>query len=68
VTLTPNMADDRYITVKEAAKILGVSKMTVYRLCDADELFHVRVGRSIRISERVLSAYIAQGGNTAPLR
>lgn len=56
---------DEFLTAQEVAIILRVSKMTVYRLVEADELAHVRVGRGIRIPERSVAAFIAQGGNDA---
>lgn len=54
---------DTYLTVAEVAETLKVCKMTVYRLCHANELAHLRVGRSFRVSEAGLRRYIAQGGN-----
>ena len=48
-----------YLTVAEAASIIRVSKMTIYRLVHAGELEAVRVGRSFRIPERALYAYLA---------
>lgn len=53
----------RWLTVAEVAKLLRVSKMTVYRLVDTDELAHVRVGRSIRISKDGVDRFLAAGGN-----
>jgi excisionase family DNA binding protein len=38
-----------FLTVREAARVLKVSKATVYRLCAREELGHVRVLNSIRI-------------------
>jgi excisionase family DNA binding protein len=46
------------LTVAEIASRLRVSKMTVYRLIHDGSLQHVRVGRSYRVSERVLRAYL----------
>lgn len=54
---------DTYLTVAEVAALLRVAKMTVYRLCHANELANLRVGRSLRISEVGLRRYITQGGN-----
>lgn len=58
--------DARFLTVGEVARLMRVSKMTVYRLIKAGELPAVRVGRSYRIREedvgRFLDArYVAAG-------
>jgi excisionase family DNA binding protein len=44
----------RFLTIFEAAKILRVSKQTVYRLVRAGDLEAIRVGRSFRIPERAV--------------
>lgn len=59
MTATPVM-----LTAAEVAKRLKVSKMTVYRLVEADELPFVRVGRSIRIPEVGLNRYLDGGGSS----
>jgi excisionase family DNA binding protein len=49
--------ETEWMTVKEEAAevtaILGVSKSTVSRLVDSDELPGMRVGRSIRINRKM---------------
>jgi excisionase family DNA binding protein len=52
------LADVRFLTVAEAAPILRVSRRTVYRLVHSGELEAVRVGRSFRIREDVMIAYL----------
>jgi excisionase family DNA binding protein len=42
-------APGRLLTVREAARMLGVSTATVYKLCARGELTHVRVLNVIRI-------------------
>lgn len=37
---------------------MRVSKMTVYRLVHSGELSAVRVGRSFRVPERAVNAYL----------
>lgn len=54
---------ERFLAPSEVARILSVSKMTIYRLIHGDELAAVRVGRSFRIPESALQRYILQGGN-----
>jgi len=46
----------RLLTVREVAGVLGVS--LVYRLCERDELAHVRVSNAIRIPPSALIAYL----------
>jgi excisionase family DNA binding protein len=51
------------ITVKEAAKLLGVSEALVYALCASHRLRHSRVGTGrgvIRISVEAISEYLNQ--------
>jgi excisionase family DNA binding protein len=45
-------------TVRAVAAFLGVSRATVYALCDRGELPHVRVGNSIRITGETLRAML----------
>jgi excisionase family DNA binding protein len=48
----------RLLTVREVASVLGVSLPIVYRLCERDELAHLRVSNAIRISPSALIAYL----------
>jgi len=48
----------RFLTVLEVAEVMRVSKMTVYRLLHAGELPGVRVGRSFRVPQDALDAYL----------
>jgi len=48
----------RLLTVREVASILGVSRPIVYRLCERDQLAHVRVSNVIRISPSAVIAYL----------
>ena len=49
---------DKFLTIAEVADIMRVSKMTVYRLVHGGELPAVRVGRSFRVSESAVNAYL----------
>jgi excisionase family DNA binding protein len=49
------------LTVREVADVMRVSNMTVYRLIRSGELMATRVGRSYRIYEDDVSAYLARG-------
>jgi excisionase family DNA binding protein len=51
----------RFLTVQEVADLLRVSTMTVYRLIKAGDLPAVRVGRSFRVSEEDVDAFLASG-------
>ncbi len=48
----------RFLTVAEVATVMRVSKMTVYRLVHSGELPAVRVGRSFRVPEDDVHAYL----------
>jgi len=56
----------RYLTVEEVAEVMRVSKMTVYRLLHSGELPGVRVGRSFRVPQDALEAYL-RSSSTVPL-
>jgi excisionase family DNA binding protein len=47
-----------YLTVAEVAKIMRVSKMTVYRLCHTGELENIKIGRSFRVREEAVKDYL----------
>jgi excisionase family DNA binding protein len=49
------------MTVAEVAGVLRVSNMTVYRLIKTGELPAIRVGKSFRIQQHDLTAYLADG-------
>ena len=50
------------LTVAEAAARLGISKATVYTLCETGKLRHVRVStHAIRIPEESLAALLENG-------
>lgn len=57
------LTDEQWLTPTEVAEIFAVSKMTVYRLCEADELRWIRVGRSIRIRSSSVQRFVTQGGS-----
>jgi excisionase family DNA binding protein len=48
------------LTVTEVAARYRVSKMTVYRLIEHGELPAARIGRSLRIPEQAVRAYLDQ--------
>jgi excisionase family DNA binding protein len=52
-------ARSRFLTPAEVADHLRVSSMTVYRLIKSGELRAARIGKSYRISEDDVDAYLA---------
>jgi len=48
----------QFLTVAEVADLMRVSTMTVYRLIKAGELPAARVGKSYRIRESDVDAYL----------
>ena len=50
----------RFLTVLEVADQLRVSTMTVYRLIKSGELRAVRVGKSYRLREDDVDAYLSK--------
>lgn len=46
------------LSVKEAAKQMGVSTATIYALCDSGQLRHRKIGRAIRIQPQDLRDYM----------
>jgi excisionase family DNA binding protein len=53
-----NLSEVKFLTVAEVAKVMRVSKMTVYRLVHSGELAAVRFGRSFRVPEDVVNDYL----------
>jgi excisionase family DNA binding protein len=49
----------RFMTVAEVAAMMRVSTMTVYRLIKGGELPAVRFGKSYRLDEAEVDAYLA---------
>jgi excisionase family DNA binding protein len=60
----PEVRDAQYVlsTVAEVARRLGVSTATVYKVCAAGRLGHVRVSNAIRVPETALAAYLRPRG------
>ena len=54
------------LTVREAARVLRVSRATVYKLCTRGELGHVRVLNGIRIPSEALGMLPGRTGRAAP--
>ncbi|MBL8762231.1 MAG: helix-turn-helix domain-containing protein [Phycisphaerae bacterium] len=50
------------LTVRETARRLSVSQMTVWRLLARGVLIRVRVGRAVRILARSVEQFVERGG------
>ncbi|MDQ1721305.1 MAG: hypothetical protein QOI26_1039 [Pseudonocardiales bacterium] len=57
-TTSDGLREVRFLTVAEVAAVMRVSKMTVYRMVHSGELPAVRVGRSFRVPEKAVQAYL----------
>jgi excisionase family DNA binding protein len=53
-----SLSEIKFLTVAEVAALMRVSRMTVYRLVHAGDLASVRVGRSFRVPEHAVHAYL----------
>jgi excisionase family DNA binding protein len=60
-----SFAKARFLTVQEVADLLRVSSMTVYRLIKGGDLPAVRVGRSFRVRDVDVDAFLAARYNQA---
>ena len=56
--MASSSARARFLTPAEVADLLRVSSMTVYRLIKSGELRAARIGKSYRISEDDVDAYL----------
>ena len=56
--ISGDLSGVRFLTVAEVAALMRVSKMSVYRLIHAGELEAVRFGRSFRVPEAAVHAYL----------
>jgi excisionase family DNA binding protein len=54
----PSFDSAHFLTVQEVASLMRVSTMTVYRLIRAGDLASVRVGRSYRVRDVDVDAYL----------
>ena len=58
--INDNQISIRLLRIKEAAEMLAVSPITVYRMCESGELPSVTLGRARRVPESRLAEWIAQ--------
>jgi excisionase family DNA binding protein len=48
------------LSIREAARMLGIAAVTLYAICGRGELAHVRVSNAIRLRPEDLEAYLAR--------
>jgi excisionase family DNA binding protein len=56
--MVSSLSEVKFLTVAEVAKLMRVSKMTVYRLVHSGELPAVQIGRSFRVPEQAVHEYL----------
>ena len=56
--------DVKFLTIYELAVMMRISKMSAYRLVRTGELEAIRVGRSYRIPEQAVFAYMRDAAFT----
>lgn len=56
--MVQSQSGDDFLTVAEVARRLRVSNMTVYRLINAGQLPAARIGKSYRLRENDVDAYL----------
>lgn len=61
VSLLPELARGRLLTVEEAAERLNTTVRFPRRLIEERRIFFVHVGRNVRIPEAALEAFIVAG-------
>ena len=62
--LAPLPLSERLLSVREAARVLGLSRASVYRLCERGELPHVRLSNVVRIDPAELARFIKGRSHT----
>lgn len=50
-----------WLTYKEAEQLVGLSRTTLWKLINEDEIEHRKVGRAVRINRESLEAYMRGG-------
>jgi excisionase family DNA binding protein len=64
MTASDLLSDVKFLTVYEVARLMRLSKMSVYRLLHSGELEAVRVGHSFRVPERAVVGYLRDAAYT----
>jgi len=54
------MKENEYITIPELAKILGISRIAVYKKVKKGEIEATRIGRNYAISKKYISDFLGK--------
>ena len=55
-----DLAADGFMTIREAAELLSVSRGTIYNLMDRGELAYAKIGSSRRLPRRAVHQFAAR--------
>jgi excisionase family DNA binding protein len=53
-----HVMDQLLFKIEEAAKVLGTSRSTLYRLMNSGQLVSIKVGRSRRVTSQALERFV----------
>jgi excisionase family DNA binding protein len=54
-----------WLTYAEAGEIVGLSRVTLWKLVSAGEIEAAKVGRAVRLSRQSLTAYMRRAANSS---
>jgi excisionase family DNA binding protein len=54
-----------WLTYKEAEQLVGLSRTTLWKLVNAREIEHRKIGRAVRINRESLEAYMRGSAETS---
>jgi excisionase family DNA binding protein len=57
-------AEREWLTYAEAGEIVGLSRVTLWKLVSAGEVEAAKVGRAVRLSRQSLTAYMRRSANS----
>lgn len=57
------MSEDKYITIPELAKLLGISRIAVYKKVRKGQIRAVKIGRNFAIPKKYISSIIGKDLN-----
>ena len=54
-----SMSENKLLTISQACEYLAISRATLYRLIDSQQIVSLNIGRSRRISQQALDRFVA---------
>lgn len=60
--------DDRWLSISEICKHLGVSNDTVYKWIELRQMLALRMGRLWKFKKDEVDAWVKQGGSADPIQ